>query len=167
MKNQLPVLMFLAVLLSGLPSCGGGPGALDAAPPLSIGPWQQERYFEAAEAKAMIDRMHPTSIAAVNWWVGYYGGGNGITIYASKFTDPAQAQSALEAMRDAIGQSKTGFAPPQAATIAKQPGYRTTGMNKEHFFYAHNTWLIWIEGKTGDFEPTVKSMRWVKPSRKS
>jgi hypothetical protein len=108
----------------------------------------------------MVRTMHPSSIAPKQSWVGYYGGGKGITVYASRFDDPAQAQSALSQMRDALGGGNSGFEPPRPSTVEKQQGFTTQGVNRDHFFYARGPWLIWIEGKTTDFQPTLKAIRW-------
>lgn len=149
-----------------LGSCGSA--NKDASPPLSIGKLQQARLLEDQAALNVVHTMHPTPTAPLRAWVGYYGGGDGITIYASRFPDAAQAQSTLEAVRSAIDKGSdgySGFSPAQAFTAGKQPGFHTSGMKKEHFFYTHGPWLVWIEGKPTDLAPTVGAMRWGKASR--
>ena len=164
MKQHALVLLLLCSALAWGAACSA-PSGQDAAPPLAIGAGQQDRLIEGPQARSMVDAMHPTPVAPVSSWVGYYGVGKGITIYASKFNDPAQAQSSIEAMKTTMGQDKSGFTPPESQMVARQAGFHTTGVNKEHFFYTRGSWLIWIEGQSGDFEPTVKSIRWVRASK--
>ena len=144
---------------------GGPSGGQDASPPLSIGKWQQARYLDGQQAQSVVNTMHPTPVTPTTSWVGYYGGGIGITIYASKFASPAEAQSALDGMRAGIAKENSGFSEPTTRVVAKQNGFHTEGVNKQHFFFVRNSWLIWIEGKDSDFEPTVQSIRWARPSK--
>jgi len=162
MKTHALVFLAVSCLIAALGGCGSS--ARDAAPPEAIGSWQQERLIEGPAAASLVNAMHPTSVAPVTSWVGYYGGGIGITVYASRFADAAQAGSMLEAMKTALGGEKSGFTAPQPQVLAAQSGFRTSGMNKEHFFYVRGAWLIWIEGKATDLEMTVRAVRWVRPA---
>ena len=161
MKKHACSLGFLLPVLLGILGCGGSSGQ-DAAPPLAIGSWQQARLLQGPQAVSMVNAMHPTSAAPAICWVGYYGG---ITVYGSRFQSPEQARSAYDAMKNGLGQEKSGFTPAQPLTVAGQAGFHTTGVNKEHFFYVRGSWLIWVEGKAEDFAPTVRSMRWGKAAR--
>jgi hypothetical protein len=152
------ILFLLALALPLVVSCGRKAG--EALPPLSIGHLAQNRLLEGDRAQAAVTDMHSMSVAPERSWVASYGGAGGVTIYASRFATPTQAETALGQMRAAMAEGKSGFGTSKPETAARQAGYRTEGLSQSHFFFVRGSWLIWIEGRPTDFAPAVKAIRW-------
>jgi hypothetical protein len=116
------------------------------------------------EATATINSMQPVTTAPVDAWVAYYGGsGDRMTVYASKFATPTEAETVLGRIRTAFASSSTGYGASKPITAARQNGYKVTGLGEDHFLYVKGAWLIWIQGKARDFPPAVTALVWSRP----
>lgn len=113
--------------------------------PADLAGMPRSRVEEGEAARRAIGALHGKQVAPLASAIAEYGGDGTLTLYASRFGDPAEAERALETMLGRLREGSTPFAAP--VPHPAHPGvWLTKGPGGHHALLRSRDRLLWVQG---------------------
>jgi hypothetical protein len=113
--------------------------------PARLGAMTLSARVSGTDAAAIVNRMHGEEVAQAKNFIGLYSSMAGnATVYASIFSSPSAAQSAVLAMSSRISGGAPEFSHYREFSSRGQQVSMCTGLGQIHYFFARGRTLYWI-----------------------